>query len=171
MAEPKLEQHSPVLARSMAKFTVVTAAILVAVFIYLYSGAPPFDVSADSSGPWRGVMVLLMLLAGAIGGCLYNFRGITKHITQQDFYPRYEISYLIRPVSGALCGLFVFVLVYGGVLTLSVPSHETLPTMRAVMLYVAISLLAGYGSHEFLHKVKDLNKAIFAVQDEDNGKN
>ena len=170
MAAIQTDEHSPLLARSLAKYTVATVLVLLSVFIYLYSGAPPFSLEPGPGGLWRGVMLVLMLLAGAIGGCLYNFRGITKHLTQEDFYPRYEISYLTRPVSGGLCGLFVFVLVYGGVLTLSVPADETLPSMRAVMLYVAISLLAGYGSHEFLQKVKELNKAIFAVEDSKNTK-
>ncbi len=165
MAESNGDLHTPELARSMASFTTIVAAVLVILFIYLWAGAPPFDLEPDQSGLWRGVITLMMLLAGAIGGCLYNLRGITKHLGQEDFFPRYEVSYLVRPISGGLCGLFVFVLVYGGVLTLSVTSVETLPNHRTTMLYVAISLLAGYGSHEFLQKVKDLNKAIFALKE------
>ena len=168
MSVPKEEDHNPLLARTIAKLTVTTSLILVTIFIYLYAGAPPYNLEPNNGGLWRGLILTLMFLAGSIGGCLYNFRGITKHLTQENFYPRYEMSYLTRPVSGGLCGLFVFVLVYGGVLTLSVSVDEALLSMQAVMLYVAISLLAGYGSHEFLHKVKELNKAIFAVQDDNN---
>ena len=82
---------------------------------------------------------------------------------EQDFFDHFELTYRLRPVSGALCGIFVFALVYGGVLTLSVGSDTVLIEERAAVLYLGITLLAGYGSHEFLRKVKDLNRTLFAL--------
>ena len=159
------EEHSPAVAGALARFTALAAAVLLALFAWLYAGAPPFDVGPASGGAWRGAMIVMVLASGAIGGCLYNFRGLTKHVQDRDFFPRYALSYRLRPFSGALCGLFVFALVYGGVLTLTLDRSEAVMDHRSAILYVAIALLAGYGSHEFLRKVKDINRTLFALSD------
>ena len=113
----------------------------------------------------RIALVLMMLISGAIGGCLYNFRGITKHMQNQDFFSHFELTYRLRPFSGALCGLFVFALIYGGVLTLTLGQAGAELDYRSMVLYVALSLLAGFGSHEFLRKVKDINRTLFALSE------
>ena len=42
-------------------------------------------------------------------------------------------------------------------------SHE----VKFIILYVAISMLAGYGSHEFLKKVKDIMKPVFTLSEQE----
>ena len=58
------------------------------------------------------------------GGCLYNFRGLTKHSTDQDFSEAYNLSYYLSPIAGAISGLLVFFLLMGGALTLSIGTNE-----------------------------------------------
>ena len=169
MAELDREDHTPELAWKLAKRTSLVTVAIMLVFAYLLAGAPPWSMFEDSSseGLERVGLTLLMLAAGALGGCLYNFRALTKHMQNHDFYPRFELSYILRPFAGALCGLFVFALVYGGVLTLTLGQQSPHIDSRSVILYVAISLLAGFGSHEFLRKVKDINRTIFALSEDE----
>ncbi len=158
------ELQNTKLAKRLALFTSVITFLLVLLFLSVYEwGLPLKEMPLDKPG--RSAVILLVLVGGALGGCLYNFRGITKHMQDGDFHERYELTYRLRPLSGALCGLFVFALVYGGVLTLTLGTAEADINSRSAILYIAISLLAGYGSHEFLRKIKDINHSIFALSD------
>ena len=121
---------------------------------------------AVSDGFHRLGIFLLVLSSGAIGGCLYNFRGIKKHLEKENFKSKYLLSYLLRPLSAALSGLFIFALALSGVFVLTVGeanlhAHE----VSSIMIFVSLSLLAGYGSHEFLKKVKDIMKTLFALSE------
>ncbi|GAB4349242.1 MAG: hypothetical protein Kow006_10670 [Gammaproteobacteria bacterium] len=162
------DEHHPDLAKRLAWFTSAVTVILSVLFLSIFEwGLPP--EGSPLSEPGKSAVIILMLISGALGGCLYNFRGITKHMKDCDFYSRFELTYRLRPISGALCGLFVFALVYGGVLTLTLGATTAEITHRSAILYIAVSLLAGYGSHEFLHKVKDINHTIFALSDMEKG--
>ena len=165
MQLPPADGHDPDLARRLALFTAVVAAALLAAFSYLYGWAPSVPGATGERGPWRASVVGMMLIGGALGGCLYNLRGITKHVQEQDFFRQYELTYLLRPLSGALCGVFVFALLLSGVLTLTVGEGQPSLNERSVVLYLAVALLAGYGSQEFLRKVKDLNRTLFALSE------
>ena len=161
------EEHDADLAKRLAWFTSVVVVLLLAIFGYVYSGGPPFplETTAGAHWSWRAAVIVMTLSGGALGGCLYNFRGITKHMENRDFYRYYELSYYLRPLSAALCGIFVFALVYGGVLTLTPGKSAAELDHRSIILYIAIAFLAGYGSHEFLRKIKDLNRTLFALSE------
>jgi hypothetical protein len=116
----------------------------------------------------------LMFCAGALGGCLYNFRGLTKHSQLGDFDARYSLSYYLRPLSAGVSGLMVFFLLLGGALTLNVGNQTQTDqsawlSLVGRMPYVALSLLAGYGSQEFVMKLKDLAETLFALKNKDAG--
>ena len=161
------EEHDADLAKRLAGFTSVVVIFLLALFAYVYSGGPPFplETTPGTHWSWRAAVIIMTLSGGALGGCLYNFRGITKHMENRDFYRHYGLSYYLRPLSAALCGIFVFALVYGGVLTLTLGKSAAVLDHRSIILYIAIALLAGYGSHEFLRKIKDLNRTLFALSE------
>jgi hypothetical protein len=148
------EGHDAVLAKRLARFTSISIVVvlLLVAFAYIYAGGPPFpkETQPKLDWSWRAAVVLMMLIGGALGGCLYNFRGIAKHMEHQNFFPHYELTYRLRPLSAPLCGIFVFALVYGGVLTLTIEKSTNGLNHRTVVLYIAFALLAGYGSHEFL---------------------
>ena len=161
------EEHDANLAKRLARFTSIVVVLLLAAFAYVFAGGPPFplETTAGTDWSWRAAVIVMTLIGGALGGCLYNFRGITKHMENRDFYPHYGLSYYLRPLSAALCGIFVFALVYGGVLTLTLGKSAAVLDHRSIVLYIAIALLAGYGSHEFLRKIKDLNRTLFALSE------
>src|SRR5437867_2294578 len=64
--------------------------------------------------------IATMFVAGILGGCLYNFRGLVKHTQEDDFKPSYQLSYYLRPISGGVSGVIVFFLLLGGAMTLNI---------------------------------------------------
>ncbi len=165
-------KHHPILAKKLAIFTSLLTIALIVFFFFFYKQLLPSELNDNLKSQWGALLVMpLMLTCGGIGGCLYNLRGITKHMQNQDFYEQYELTYYLRPLSGSLCGLFVFALMYGGVLTLTLGASEVDVNDQSVFLYIAVSLLAGYGSHEFLRKVKDINRTLFALSETESREN
>ena len=74
--------HNAKIATQLAKFTVWVTAWLLVLLLLVY----PFATGAWDAGFLRQVaLVFMMLLGGALGGCLYNLRGIVKHMQEQDF--------------------------------------------------------------------------------------
>jgi FtsH-binding integral membrane protein len=148
--------------RSNVRYTTICTLIALVGFVYLAAGAPPMS---QGYGAYKTLVVIgMMFFAGSLGGGLYSIRGISKHTTYEDFKNKYRMSYLVRPLSAGICGVFVYILLIGGVLTLTL-GQEVEGKLEAggLMPYAALALLAGYGSHEFLKKVKDINSTIFAL--------
>lgn len=163
------------IAKRLSFYTVAISLICIFIFGYILADGPPFCLFIKTDTPnlkqeayHRLGIFLLVLFSGAFGGCLYNFRGIKKHLEEDDFKSNYIQSYFLRPISAAMCGIFVFFLVLSGVFVLSVGNAEIHSReIRSIMLYVGISMLAGYGSHEFLKKVKDIMKTVFALSEQE----
>ena len=150
--------------------TVIAAAVA---FVWLLLSLPAADPSAVSPDDLtlRGLFArtaAVMLVAGVMGACLYNFRGLSKHSASGDYHGNYDLSYFLRPLAGGISGLMVFFLLLGGAMTLNIGAHEesfAWATLLGRMPYIAFSLLAGYGSHEFMLKLKDLADSLFALRD------
>jgi hypothetical protein len=120
-----------------------------------------------SFGPARvAVLALaLMSLGGALGGCLYSLRRLSLHSAAGDYSAGHDFSYYARPLSSAISGMMVCLLLLGGALTLTTGSGNTTGwlTFSGRMPYLACSLLAGYSGHKFMSKLGGLADYIFAV--------
>jgi hypothetical protein len=159
--------------RRVIAYTVVATLGATALFTTWLMYLP--DLKPDSSGQLLDAQIkqvfvmtiVLMFVAGVIGGCLYNFRGLTKHASLQDYAANYNLSYYLRPLSGGSSGLIVFFLLLGGAITFGVDSPgagSSWTTLTGRMPYIAFALLAGYGSQEFMTKLKDLADSLFAIR-------
>lgn len=149
--------------------TVLSGALLCGMLAFLPNMTSPSDPSGSSInlGYLLAMTTVAMFLSGVFGGCLYNLRGLIKHSTDDDYEVRYNLSYYLRPVSGGVSGVIVFFLLLGGAMTLNVGSGKpeaVWSTLLGRMPYVAFSLLAGYGSNEFMAKLKDLAESLFALK-------
>lgn len=144
------------------------------------SVSPAGDKQGDDSGaedatPRMGEgfplppIITLMLFAGAIGGCLYNMRGIMKHGTRGRFDTNFAVTYYLSPLSGAISGLIVVVLLMGGVLTLGLGTEarqSVFDEPGRLMPFVAIAIIAGYGSTQFKRKLDELADTLFLHEEQ-----
>jgi hypothetical protein len=139
-------------------------------FVILLGVVP---TSLDQSNPTQMsrrflIVIGLMFISGALGGCLYNFRGLMKHSAVGDFAETYALTYYLRPFAGAVSGVMVFFLLLGGAIAFNptppVSGTPNWSTHLGLMPYVAFALLAGYGSQEFMFKLKDLAESLFALK-------
>lgn len=165
---------------SVILFTVIVTLLSAAVFVMLLLILTNENLAAEkqTAPSFRGTFVLTictMFVAGMLGGCLYNFRGITIHASLNDYERSYDLTYFLKPLSSGISGLLVFFLLLGGALTLNISTSnadtpQAWQTFAGRMPYIAFSLLAGYGAHEFMLKLKDLAESIFAVSTKDEKK-
>ncbi len=114
----------------------------------------------------------MMICSGILGGCLYDIRGLIKHSIKNNFNKQYNLSYILRPFAGALSGLIIFLLLLGGVMSFDMGGSEGSnfgkmgwTTFKGRMPYVTFALLAGYASHSFMLKLKDISDSVFATKE------
>lgn len=124
------------------------------------------DVFLQSHG--RRVFIFtaaMMACCGVLGGCPFDIRGLINHSILEDYDPRFNLSYILRPIAGFLTGFIAFFLLLGGALTFTsqgVLESAGWSTFGGRMPYLAVGLLAGYSSQVFMMKLKDISDAIFA---------
>lgn len=109
----------------------------------------------------------MMIFCGVLGGSLYDIRGLIKHSSDDDFDPRYVISYLLRPIAGGLSALIAFFFLIVGALGFSA-THTPIQgwtTFEGRLPYLAVAFLAGYSSQVFMLKLKEIADATFSPHD------
>lgn len=148
-------------------YTVGTTIVAAVAFVAMNATLSTHDLPAPGLVATTFIATMaVMFCAGVLGGCLYNVRGLIKHSQRGDFDQRFTLSYYLRPLSAGVSGLMVFFLLMGGALTLNVGNvgQAAWQSLVGRMPYVALSLLAGYGSQEFMMKLKDLAETLFALR-------
>jgi len=174
-----MEEGKP--SKKVVLYVIVMTAVSMAAFVALVALVPvvPTEglsgtVTVPTLTQVAVLTMVFMFIAGVLGGCLYSLRGLTKHTSANDYSASYDLSYYLRPISSGICGLMVFFLLLGGALTLNIGSTGaggmSWLTFAGRMPYIALSLLAGYGSQEFMLKMKDVADSIFAIHSEDKTK-
>jgi hypothetical protein len=177
MARKQQRRESPnaqtsTAVRRIVAYTLILMAFALVFFVMLLVATPNLDVgemqtaTAGSLQRIFAMVTALMFVGGVLGGCLYNFRGLTKHAAEDNYSENYNLSYYLRPISGGISGLIVFFLLLGGAITFNLGAQSggiAWVTLQGRMPYVAFSLLAGYGSNEFMLKLKDLADSLFAL--------
>jgi hypothetical protein len=111
----------------------------------------------------------MTLCCGALGGCLFDMRGLTKHALEKNFDMAYKSAYILQPFAGALSGFIVFLVLVGGLFSMEVqPPHSSTGELDWIILrrqlpFMAFATLAGYASHVFMMKLKDIAEVIFSI--------
>ncbi len=96
--------------------------------------------------------------SGGIGGTLYAIRALYTHLGNGDYITSYEWWYILRPVISILIGVFAYFILAGGLMAVS----QNPDFGKGLIFYCGLSFLAGYSLNQFLDKLKDLSKTIFA---------
>ena len=148
-------------ARYTFAVTLVALAFLVGIFLWIEVKHPQGEI------PQLSPLLGLVLSAGALGGCLFNIHCLVKHVDAGDFDSKRNLGYYFSPLSGAVCGLVVVILLLGGVLTLGLgqqASRVVLEHPGRFMPFVALAVIAGYGSRQFKHKLDELVETLFTTE-------
>lgn len=127
-----------------------------------------FPVFSGPNGSGRDIatIVIYCVCAGGVGGALYSMRGLKKHSAAGDYDAKYTWAYVFHPLMGAVLGAVSFFFVKGGVLLFSGATGEAGPgdPFRVRCALVSIAFLAGFASHEFLTKLKEIAVTLFATK-------
>jgi hypothetical protein len=130
----------------------------------------------DKTDPFQARNALILttftvLFAGAVGGSLSNIRRLVEHseraknkcaIDQARAWKTYDLSYKLRPLRAALCGLIVFFVLPGAAaVAAGEESAGSWVTLAGRAPYIALALLAGFSSTEFLNKLQALADTLF----------
>jgi len=109
-------------------------------------------------------VLIAMCISGLLGGILANLRGFFEFIREDSDFPKYlHVPYLLRPITGMLCGMLVFFLT-SVILTSTTVSVETniLP-FKAMITFMGIAIVAGFASQEFTEKLKAAASVLFGA--------
>ena len=159
-------------------YTIIISLTAIALLILLVMKTPSYNQATSSieNNIQQQIFlmtILTMCISGIIGGCLYNYRGIIKHTALGDYSDSYNVTYFLRPLLGGISGLTVFFILLGGALSLNLGSNTNTSgwmTFSGRMPYIAIAILSGYASQEFMQKLKEVAKTLFEVKDSDKDK-
>lgn len=110
---------------------------------------------------WLAAM-LTMIAAGGLAGVLRNLHGLYIHTYEEKGLPaELEQHYYLRPLTGAILGLFTLFLGHLITSTLSDGANLTWTTPTGRMPYIGIALLAGFASQEFIGRMKAVAETLF----------
>lgn len=115
--------------------------------------------------------LISVLIAGGCGGTLCNLRGLFKHIDRNKgrFPFSLMIPFYIRPLTGAITGLFTFFV--GNLLLTSLSIDATSGSwgegLSGRLPYITVAILAGFGAQEFMERLKEVAKTLFSERAEE----
>jgi hypothetical protein len=113
-----------------------------------------------------GIIICAMatfFCAGGLGGIACNLRGLFEYYYEKEYLPdSYIEPYCVRPWMGAGCGLITFFLLSFLNTALSNANSEAWTTFSGRIPYIGLAILAGFGSHEFMERMKEIVKTTFS---------
>jgi hypothetical protein len=114
-----------------------------------------------SLGPETLIMVV-MVIVGSFGACVYSLWAIARHVGKKDFQARWLVWYLVRPFTGAGLSVIFYFLLRGGILTIG----ANLQNLNLIAV-AAISGLVGMFSEQAVHKLNELADTTFGTTPND----
>jgi hypothetical protein len=113
-------------------------------------------------------IILLMILAGSLGGLLCNLRGFFMHFQseQRSFPGNLEIPYYVRILLGGGAGLFIYFVANFMISSVTMEYRATHVPFNGMVSFIALAILAGFGSLEFFQRLKETARALFGQKAE-----
>lgn len=114
-----------------------------------------------------------LFLSGVLGGTFYCLRSIYQRLgeaytpidnkatepTKVFNIKAWLFWYLYRPMQGGVLALIILSLVNSSLLSIK---QLTPDNMKSFYTLIAVGFLAGFGSHELIHKIQELINVLFA---------
>lgn len=167
--------------KSLIVYNVVLAISLSFALVSLIAFTPSLSSNSNLNDSMDGdifrwiviTTLIAMFVAGATGGVLCNLcnANLPDYAKDnQDDIAQDELDYYLRPLKGAVTGLLAFFVGNLLVTSLSINATEkSWATLTGRLPYIAVAILAGYASPEFMNRLKEVAKAMFSA-DEKNKK-
>lgn len=114
-------------------------------------------------------ILLMMLLAGGLGGVLCNLRGFFMHFRGGDnksFPAHLEVPYYTRAFMGAGAGLFVYFVANFLIASITIQYVAMDVPFQGMVSFIALAMLAGFGSLEFFQRMKETALSLFGQKAE-----
>jgi hypothetical protein len=113
-------------------------------------------------------IVILMLIAGGLGGILCNLRGFFMQFRKDEggLPIHLVIPYYVRPFMGAGAGLFIYFVTNFLITSITVTYVATSVPFQGMVTFIALAILAGFGSMEFFQRLKETALSLFGQKPE-----
>lgn len=119
--------------------------------------------AAITTGASFVAALAILAIAGSLGGSLCNLRGISRNLQEEGRFPRQDLlPFYLRPITGAVNGLFTFFLGNFIVAALAKSDSADWGHIEGLLPFVGIALLAGFAVQEFLQKLKVVAISLFS---------
>lgn len=132
-------------------------------------GTGRIQIVKGQAGQWAisqdTLYLLLVLLMGAFGSCVYGLKTLADYIGEGDFATSWSCYYLIQPFEGAGIALIMYLAIRGGFLT---GTGDTNSVNRFGICTIAA--LAGAFSDTAFMKLREVFLTLFKPQDDRSGK-
>ncbi|WP_299603182.1 hypothetical protein [uncultured Aquimarina sp.] len=110
-------------------------------------------------------MLVVMFLAGMLGGVLANLRGIFEFYREEQSFPdNLFIPYLIRPLTAAISGLLIFFISHLIISSTANPSYDNeYISFRGMVSFMSLAIISGFASQEFTERLKAAAGTLFGI--------
>lgn len=105
---------------------------------------------------WEARLLLLVLLAGAIGSMLHAVRSLVAYVGNRNFVNSWLPFYYLSPVSGAMVAFVAYLAIRGGFF-----SAEATTAEANIFMFVALATIAGLFSNQVLEKLRKVAETAF----------
>ncbi len=109
--------------------------------------------------------LIIIACSGGIGGTIYCVRGFYKHLARGTFhFDKWTWWYIFRPIMSAVIGVFAYLLIIGGLLTIG--NFSEVDYSRGLAFYSAIAFLAGFAFTKFADKLDEIASTVFEREED-----
>jgi hypothetical protein len=135
-----------------------TVAVLVAVWVAWHEAT---DLAANSAkGPAEGVVLRMIILMGALGGCLHWTTSLAMYVGNAKLLRRWIPYYVMMPIEGAALAPIVFLLLRTGVLAPPTSGGAATGQLNLVSLY-AFAGLTGLFAKQAIEMLAEVFSIVF----------
>ena len=106
----------------------------------------------------RSRLLLLVLLAGALGACFHALRSLWMFVGNRDLKQSWVLMYILLPINGAVLAFIFFIIISAGSGFFSQPQGS-----NSCFWIIGIAALVGLFSQQAAEKLKSIAEAVFST--------
>jgi hypothetical protein len=106
----------------------------------------------------RSRLLLLVLLAGALGACFHALRSLWMFVGNRDLKQSWVLMYILLPINGAVLAFIFFIIISAGSGFFSQPQGS-----NSCFWIIGIAALVGLFSQQAAERLKTIAEAVFSA--------